>query len=166
MALDIDHARSRSTTPLPMTGARVNAISKTINRLDPATTASEAAGGAPAGECRKMRLGRAIVVMSVAIVALIFISLFVLSDVPSDTEDSTEQLMTYLSLLLFVMALVLISALAFVVSRGQSEPRSEGSTSEEVEEEGGDSSESYGGASDIELEFEALEKEIAKEENG
>jgi hypothetical protein len=93
-----------------------------------------------------------------AIVALMAISLFVLSDVPSDSEDSTDQAMTYLSLLLFMMAVALIGALAVVVSRKGGEDPDVEEVLDQVDDDIGDD------ASDIELEFRALEKEIDMEE--
>jgi hypothetical protein len=121
-----------------------------------------------------MERGRAIGTMVVAIVALVGISLFVLSDLPSETEDSTEQLMTYLSLMLFVMALVLIGALAVVVSRREVEPLRPKSKAKSAPEKADDDDYELDelndydnpddGASDIELEFRALEREIERDE--
>jgi len=105
-----------------------------------------------------MRRGRAIGTMVGAIVTLMAISLFVLSDVPSDSEDSTEQVMTYLSLMLFMMAVALIGALAVVVSRRKGDDP-EGEMGIDLLSDDSDD-----GASDIELEFRALEREIERDE--
>jgi hypothetical protein len=105
-----------------------------------------------------MRRGRAVGTMVGAIVALMAISLFVLSDVPSNSEDSTEQVMTYLSLMLFMMAVALIGALAVVVSRREGDEPSAERTMNLPSDDPDD------GASDIELEFRALEREIERDE--
>ena len=105
-----------------------------------------------------MGRGRAIGMMAGAIVALSAISLFVLFDTPADSDDSTEQMMIYLSLLLFVMALALVGPLAFVIARRGARHATEDSPPDPSEEEGGDES------SDIELEFRALEMELDLEE--
>ncbi|HUV61972.1 MAG TPA: hypothetical protein VMW71_07410 [Thermoplasmata archaeon] len=111
-----------------------------------------------------MRRGRAIGTMVGATVALMAISLFVLSNVPSDSKDSTEQVMTYLSLMLFMMAVALIGALAVIVSRKEGGPRKAKSAPEKADDELDDYDNPDDGASDIELEFQALEREIEREE--
>jgi uncharacterized membrane protein len=97
-----------------------------------------------------------------AIVALMAISLFVLSDVPSDSNDPAEQVMTYLSLMLFMMAVALIGALAVVVSRRGGEPPEDKRAQDPTDDDHYDPDD---GASDIELEFRALEREIEKDES-
>ena len=108
-----------------------------------------------------MGRGRAIGMMVGSIIALSATSLFVLSETPADPDDSTEQMMTYLSLALFVMALALVGPLSFAIVGRGSRPAANttGPTDPpgEVEEEE---------ASDIELEFRALEMELDREERG
>jgi len=93
-----------------------------------------------------------------AIAALMAISLFVLSEVPFDSEDSTEQMMSYVSLVLFMMALALVGALALVIPRKGNAATKAKNASDKADEDFDD------GASDIELEFRALEREIDSEE--
>ena len=105
-----------------------------------------------------MRRGRAIGMMASAIVVLSAISMYVLGEMPANSPDGDEQIMTYLSLVLFVMALALVLPLALAIARkGDSPP-----AGDLARDEGDDGD----WASDIELEFRALEMELDREENG
>ena len=106
-----------------------------------------------------MERGRAIGVMVGSIVALSAISLIVLYEMPADSDDSMEQMMVYLSLVLFVMALALVGPLAFAIVGRGSRP----STKEIPPDSDADDEDE---ASDIELEFRALEMELDREERG
>ena len=106
-----------------------------------------------------MERGRAIGVMIGSIVALSAISLFVLYETPANSDDSMEQMMVYLSLVLFVMALAIVGPLAFTIAgRGTRPSTKEASPDSDADEEEE--------ASDIELEFRALEMELDREERG
>lgn len=98
--------------------------------------------------------------MAAAIAVLILISLLVLADVPAESDDSTEQMMTYLSLVLFVMALALVGPLAFAIARRGDVASEADNVPDPVVDDIDDE------ASDIELEFRALEMEIDKGEMG
>ncbi|UCE45599.1 MAG: hypothetical protein JSU93_01550 [Methanobacteriota archaeon] len=107
-----------------------------------------------------MRRGVTIGILAGAIAALSIISLIVLADIPADTDDSTEKMMTYMSLVLFVMALALVGPLALAIARKNTET----DVAEELPETSQDDFDDE--ASEIELEFRALEMEIERDEKG
>ncbi|UCE81429.1 MAG: hypothetical protein JSV94_03165 [Methanobacteriota archaeon] len=99
-----------------------------------------------------------IVAMLAAITALTTASLLVLAGVPAESGDSAEQMMVYLSLVAFVMALIMTGTLALffagkggkATEMGVLQTRIDGRMDDEV--------------SEIELEFRALEMETEREE--
>ena len=102
-----------------------------------------------------MRRVRAIGTMAGAIVVLSAISMYVLTEMPANSPDGDEQIMIYLSLVLFVMALALVLPLALAIARKSDSP-----PAGDLARDDGD------WASDVELEFRALEMELDREENG
>jgi hypothetical protein len=96
---------------------------------------------------------------AVIMVASLAVSLVLLMLMPSDPEGATDQVITYSALALYVAALALVGVVVY--HRGREETG--GAARADPEEEGGQNG---GGISEIEREFEALEKEIEREERG
>jgi amino acid transporter len=94
-------------------------------------------------------------VTAAVMVVLLAASLVLLFLMPAESDDTADLAVTYASLALFVVALALVAPVIYFSRRGGT--RRPAAAEEEV----------YGDeASDIEKEFEALEKEIDREEKG
>lgn len=92
-------------------------------------------------------------------VAVLAASLLLLFLMPAESDETTEQLVTYASLALYVVGLSLLAPVIYL--RGKRK-RPAGARSDSVDEDGEYEDET----SEIEREFEALEKEIEREERG
>ena len=101
------------------------------------------------------RSGKAAAVM----VALLIVSLVVLFVMPAESDELMEQLVTYGSVALYVASVAMAGAVVYFRRVDGPIDRARPSRDEELDEEIRDE------ISEIEREFEALEKEIEREES-
>ena len=101
--------------------------------------------------------------------ALILISIMLLWTMPADPEETTDQALTYTSIGIYVVGLTLTGPVIYYMRTGPSSRPTDDRGEDEVvnhqyEEYETDDDSDY--ISDIEREFQALEAEIEKEEQG
>jgi hypothetical protein len=96
---------------------------------------------------------------AVIMVASLAVSLVLLMLMPSEPEGATDQIITYSALALYVAALALLGMVIYHRRRKETDGGARADSD-------GEDGQYEGGISDIEREFEALEKEIEREERG
>ena len=165
------HARAPPSVMHVGTRARTS-FSKTINRAQPATMdGATSSWGSCARTCcfdrhfrRQIqgriggvnRSGKAAAIM----IVLLAISLILLVIMPAESDDVVDQLVTYASVAIYIVALSLVGVVVYY-RRSSPVERSSGARGSADSHEDFDDE-----ISEIEREFEALEKETEREERG
>ncbi len=104
---------------------------------------------------------------AVAAASLIIVSTLVLWSMPANPGTSSEEALTYMSIVIFILGLTLIGPVIYYMRTGGEDDREPDTGREDVGEPGpSDETESDDYVSDIEREFQALEMEIDREEKG
>jgi hypothetical protein len=111
---------------------------------------------------RNERMG----LVAVASAVLIIVSVLILWTMPADPEETADQAMTYVSIGIYIAGLALIGPVIYFMRAGADADPQREEEKEETETAEPDEPEIDDYVSDIEREFQALEMEIDREENG